>query len=136
MKISMHAMSVGVFVPMLGNLSSLLDKGTASATTRKFETEVLASGRLAPDMLPLTRQVQLACDFAKNSTARLEGLRASLSTLAIIALVALLFGRGLPGRQPGAAESATPPPAAQPEPSPPPLVAPVPPSDRTAPGSG
>jgi hypothetical protein len=70
----MHSMSVGVFVPMLGNLSGLLDKGAASATGRKFETAVLASARLAPDMLPLTRQVQLACDFAKNSTARLAAI--------------------------------------------------------------
>ena len=70
----MHAMSVGVFVPMLTNLSALLDKGTASATNRKFDTAVLASARLAPDMLPLTRQVILACDFAKNSTGRLAAV--------------------------------------------------------------
>jgi hypothetical protein len=73
MKISMHAMSVSLFVPMLGNLGEILDKGVASATNRKFEPAVLGDGRLAPDMLPLTRQVQLACDFAKNSTARLAG---------------------------------------------------------------
>ncbi len=73
MKISMHALSVGQFIPMLGNLAAILDKSAASATTRKFDTAVLASGRLAPDMLPLTRQVQLACDFAKNSAARLAG---------------------------------------------------------------
>ena len=74
MKISMHAMSVGQFVPMLGNLSAILDKATASAENRRFDTSVLASARLAPDMLPLTRQIQLASDFAKNSTARLAGL--------------------------------------------------------------
>jgi hypothetical protein len=74
MTISMHAMSVGQFVPMLGNLSALLDKGAASAESRKFDTAVLANGRLAPDMLPFTRQIQLVCDFAKNSTARLAGL--------------------------------------------------------------
>jgi hypothetical protein len=73
MKISMHALSVGQFVPMLGNLSALLDKAVASAAARKFEPAVLAADRLAPDMLPFTRQVQLACDFAKNSTARLAG---------------------------------------------------------------
>lgn len=74
MKISMHAMSVGQFTPMLANLATLLDKGAASAGARKFDTAVLAGARLAPDMLPLTRQVQLASDFAKNSTARLAGL--------------------------------------------------------------
>jgi hypothetical protein len=76
MKISMHAMSVGLFTPMLKNLAAILDKGAASAAARKFEPAVLASARLAPDMLPLTRQVQLACDFAKNSTARLAGQEA------------------------------------------------------------
>lgn len=76
MKISMHAMSVGQFVPMLGNLAAILDKGVASATTRKFEPAVLASDRLAPDMLPFTRQIQLSCDFAKNSAARLAGQEA------------------------------------------------------------
>lgn len=74
MRISMHALSVGQFVPMLGNLSAILEKGVASATTRKFDAAVLAGGRLAPDMLPLARQIQLACDFAKNSTARLAGI--------------------------------------------------------------
>jgi hypothetical protein len=73
MKISMHAMSVGLFVPMLRNLGRVLDKGVASAAARHFEPAVLAGARLAPDMFPLTRQVQLACDFAKNSTARLAG---------------------------------------------------------------
>ena len=71
MTISMHGMSVGLFVPMLTNLSKILDKGLNSATSRKFEPLVLAGDRLAPDMLPMTRQVQLACDFAKNSAARL-----------------------------------------------------------------
>jgi len=76
MKISMHSMSVGLFVPMLGNLAEILDKAVASATNRKFDPAVLAGARLAPDMHPLTRQVQLACDFAKNSAARLAGVEA------------------------------------------------------------
>jgi hypothetical protein len=73
MKISMHAMSVDVFTHTLGNLSAFLDKGVAHAKQRKFEPAVLLTSRLAPDMLPLTRQVQLACDLAKNSVARLTG---------------------------------------------------------------
>lgn len=73
MTISMHGMSVGVFVPMLTNLAKILDKGLNSAASRKFDPLVLAGERLAPDMLPMTRQVQLACDFAKNSSARLAG---------------------------------------------------------------
>jgi uncharacterized protein len=71
MKVSMHAMSVEVFVNALGNLSWILEKGANNAAQRKFEPGVLLAARLAPDMLPLTRQVQIACDLAKNSVARL-----------------------------------------------------------------
>ena len=71
MKISMHAMSVDLFAHTLGNLSSILEKAAASATQRKFDPAVLLAARLAPDMLPLTRQVQIATDIAKNAIARL-----------------------------------------------------------------
>jgi uncharacterized protein len=73
MRISMHAMSVDVFTHALGSLSAFLDKGQAHATQKKFEPAVLLGSRLAPDMLPLTRQVQIACDVAKNGVARLAG---------------------------------------------------------------
>ncbi len=73
MKISVHAMSVDVFTRALGNLSVFLEKGQAYATQRKFEPAVLLTSRLAPDMFPLTRQIQIACDLAKNSVARLSG---------------------------------------------------------------
>jgi uncharacterized protein len=73
MKVLMHALSVEVFSHTLGNLSSILDKAAANAAQRKFDTTVLLSARLAPDMLPLTRQVQIASDIAKNSVARLAG---------------------------------------------------------------
>ena len=71
MKVSMHALSAEVFVNALGNLSWILEKAAASAAQRKIEPAVLLGARLAPDMLPLTRQVQIACDLAKNSVARL-----------------------------------------------------------------
>jgi uncharacterized protein len=71
MKISMHALSVDLFANTLGNLSFLLEKAAKSAANRKVEPGVLLASRLAPDMLPLTRQVQIACDLAKNSVARL-----------------------------------------------------------------
>jgi uncharacterized protein len=78
MKISMHAMSVDLLSNILGNLSWLLDKGEAFATAKKIEPSVLLSARLAPDMFPLTRQVQVACDIAKNSVSRLaDQLRAA-----------------------------------------------------------
>ena len=71
MKISMHALSVDIFANTLGNLSFLLEKAAKNAASRKIEPGVLLASRLAPDMLPLTRQVQIACDLAKNSVARL-----------------------------------------------------------------
>ena len=73
MQISMYTMSVEAFIPSLRALSKLLDKGAQHATARKFDASVLANGRLAPDMFPLVKQVQIACDFAKNSSARLCG---------------------------------------------------------------
>ncbi len=73
MKVSMHAMSAEVFSNALGNLSAILEKAAANAAQRKFDANVLLAARLAPDMLPLTRQVQIAADIAKNSVARLAG---------------------------------------------------------------
>lgn len=64
-------MSAELFCNTLENLSAILQKGLAHATARKFDPGVLLAARLAPDMLPLTRQVQIACDIAKNSMARL-----------------------------------------------------------------
>jgi hypothetical protein len=71
MKVSMHALSVELFVNALGNLSWFLEKSAGSAAQRKFDPAVLLTARLAPDMLPLTRQVQIAGDIAKNAVARL-----------------------------------------------------------------
>lgn len=76
MPISMSSASLPVFSTMLRNLSHLLDKAQACADARKFDVSVLLQYRLAPDMLPFTRQVQMACDAAKNGTARLAGLEA------------------------------------------------------------
>jgi hypothetical protein len=74
MSLTMHAMTVGQFVPMLQNLSKILDKAAAFAAAKKIDAGVLENLRLAPDMLSFARQVQLSCDFAKNSTARLAGI--------------------------------------------------------------
>lgn len=74
MNISMHAMSHGVFKKALTQLLHVMDKGAASAKARNFEAGVLVNSRLAPDMLPFARQIQLTSDFAKNSMARLAGI--------------------------------------------------------------
>ena len=74
MTISVQSVSVDLFTASLTNLSALLEKGLAHATARKFDPSVLLAARLSPDMFPLSRQVQIACDLAKNSVARLAGL--------------------------------------------------------------
>ncbi len=74
MKISMHAMSHDVFQKSLTQLLHIMEKGVASAKVRNFDTSILVNARLAPDMFPLVRQVQLTSDFAKNSMARLAGI--------------------------------------------------------------
>lgn len=74
MKISMHAMSHDVFKRALTQLLHVMEKGAANAKTRNFDTSVLVNARLAPDMLPFAKQVQLTSDFAKNSMARLAAV--------------------------------------------------------------
>ena len=74
MSLSMYTASVPVFQHMLRNLAHILDKGEANAQARKFDPAVLANFRLAPDMLPFTRQVLIACDAAKNGVARIAGV--------------------------------------------------------------
>ena len=74
MSLSTYQMSVELFVPILTNLRSILAKAATQAEARKLDAEVLERSRLAPDMFPLSRQVLLAADFAKNSAARLAGV--------------------------------------------------------------
>ena len=73
MSISMYSASVPVLEKMLGNLTQWLDIAEAHAEAKKFETSVYLGARLAPDMLPFTKQIQIACDMAKFGVARLSG---------------------------------------------------------------
>ena len=75
---SVHAESVPQLVKMLRNLASWLDEGAAWAETRGFDVDVLLQARLFPDMFPLVRQVQAACDSAKFVGSRLSGHDAPL----------------------------------------------------------
>ena len=74
MTISMYQASVPRFVNMLSNLSNIIDKAQAHVDARKIDAAVLPAVRLFPDMLPLTSQVQIACDSAKGAVARLAGV--------------------------------------------------------------
>jgi hypothetical protein len=74
MTLSMYQASAPRFVNVLNNLSGILDKAQAHAEARKIDPVVLTSARLFPDMFPLGRQVQIACDTAKGAVARLAGV--------------------------------------------------------------
>ncbi len=71
MAFSVYDLSIPSFVRGLTNLSLILDKATAYAEARKFDTAVFLQERLAPDMLPFVKQVQIVCDTAKGAAARL-----------------------------------------------------------------
>ena len=74
MTISFYDVSVGALTRGLTNLSAFIEKGAAYAEAKKIDPVVLAQDRLFPDMLPLVRQVQIACDTAKGAAARLAGI--------------------------------------------------------------
>eukprot|EP01037_Dinobryon_pediforme_P006251 gene6251-6319_t len=69
----LYEATISAFTQQLNALSAILDKAAAHAEAKKIDPLVLTSARLAPDMLPLTRQVLIACDFAKNTSGRLAG---------------------------------------------------------------
>jgi uncharacterized protein len=71
MSISMFDFSIPALIRGLTNLSGILDKAAAHAAAKKFDSAVLIQARLFPDMHPLVRQVQIACDTAKGGAARL-----------------------------------------------------------------
>lgn len=73
MTISMYEASVPVFSGVLKNLSHVLSKGEAHAAANGIDPAELLATRLAPDMLPLKAQVQIATDHAKGAPARLAG---------------------------------------------------------------
>lgn len=74
MSLTMHSASVPIFVRMLGNVLVWLEKAEAHALAKKFDPSNYLGLRLAPDMLPFTRQIQIATDTAKGCVARLAGL--------------------------------------------------------------
>lgn len=73
MAMSMFQASAPVFQQLLGALSKNLETAEANAAERKIDPMVLLEYRLAPDMFPLIRQVQIATDHAKGSMSRLAG---------------------------------------------------------------
>jgi hypothetical protein len=72
----MYQASIPRFVNILGNLANLLDKAQAHVDAKKLDVTALTGYRLFPDMLPMTKQIQIACDTAKGVIARLAGVEA------------------------------------------------------------
>ena len=73
MTVSMYQISAPVFIHTLGNLKKILKKAERHAAARKIDPAVFLNARLAPDMHPLTRQIQIASDTVKGCAARLSG---------------------------------------------------------------
>jgi uncharacterized protein len=71
---SFYEASVPAFLQILGSLSGILSKAEAHCAARNIQPEVLLGARLYPDMLPLSRQIQLACDFSGKGCARLANV--------------------------------------------------------------
>ena len=71
---AIYTASIPVFTQMLGGLQTVLRKAEAHAAEKKIDPNALLQARLFPDMFPLLRQVQVACDFAKSVSARLAGV--------------------------------------------------------------
>jgi uncharacterized protein len=76
MKVSIHTLAVEQVTHTLKQLLGLLDKGVAYAEQKKFDASVLVNARLAPDMHPLSKQIQIISDTAKFGVARLSGIDA------------------------------------------------------------
>jgi len=74
MSLSMSSASLPVFATMLGNLNHMLDKAQHFIDAKGCDPVAITQYRLAPDMLPFTRQILIACDAAKNGAARIAGV--------------------------------------------------------------
>lgn len=72
--ISMYNASIPAFIKMLNNMNAILDKASAWAQAKKIDEKYLMASRLAPDMLPFIKQIQIATDIVKGCAARLAGV--------------------------------------------------------------
>jgi hypothetical protein len=74
MSISLYDVSIPVFTLSLNNLSAILDKAESHRGAKSVDPKVIPQARLIVDMLPLSAQIQIACDTAKGAAARLAGV--------------------------------------------------------------
>jgi len=59
---------------MFSGLDGVLQKGAAAAKAKGVDEAVYLNWRIAPDMLPLTRQVQFATEIPARGLSRLAGV--------------------------------------------------------------
>lgn len=103
-EMSLYDTSMPMMIKMLGNLDNWLQEASAYAESRGFEVDVLLQARLAPDMFPLVRQIQSACDAAKFVGARLSETEApkhpdtetTLAELRVRIAAVIAFLEGIP----------------------------------------
>jgi hypothetical protein len=76
MSLSLYDALIPTLVHALGNLSHVIDKGSAHVESEKIDATALLTARLYPDMFPFSRQIQIASDQAKGGAARLAGVEA------------------------------------------------------------
>ena len=74
MSVSLYDVSIPIFTLSLNNLAAILDKAAAHAEAKKVDPKAIPAARLIVDMLPLSAQIQIACDTAKGAAARLAGV--------------------------------------------------------------
>jgi hypothetical protein len=74
MSVELYDVSIPVLTLSLNNLNSILDKAASHAEDKKVDPKALPAARLIVDMLPLSAQIQFACDTAKGAAARLAGV--------------------------------------------------------------
>jgi hypothetical protein len=74
MSIAMYDVSIPIFILSLNNLAAILDKAATHAEAKKVDPKALPAARLIVDMLPLSAQIQIACDTAKGAAARLASM--------------------------------------------------------------
>ncbi|MFA5494970.1 MAG: DUF1993 domain-containing protein [Porticoccaceae bacterium] len=74
MSLTMYSLTVPVLKKGINTLAGILTKAKAYCDGKQIDQSVVLNDRLFPDMFPLARQVQVACDQAKNAAAHFAGV--------------------------------------------------------------
>ena len=75
MALSMYEISIPMFIHNFNILSQILLKAEKDTEKRKIDKSVFINARLAPDMFPLTKQIQIGTDMVRLGIGRLAGVK-------------------------------------------------------------